>query len=312
MRRAPSAAPLTLGAAFYGCGSCGCRPRSRGEHRRRPAPGRHPSRRHDPAPARTDPRRRRALLEFFRGLSQQSLHSRYHGTPAVDAHLVEPLLQADGQEAAVLIGFVEDRIVAVANFARLRDPTGAEVAFAVADDYQRRGIGTRLLERLAALAGAQGIDRFLATVLPDNRQMLRVFEAAGFEVTRDAAGGEVELAFPIAPTERYLEHVGSRDHEAVVASLRAFLRAGLGRGGRRLAAAGVDRRRAVPQHSRRGLHGSCVPGQPAGRVGRRRPRLHVDRGDPGRDRPRGHLCPGRARPRSCGRRAAQAEFARSA
>ena len=163
-----------------------------------------------------------ALLEFFRGLSQQSLHSRYHGTPAVDAHLVEPLLQADGQEAAVLIGFVEDRIVAVANFARLRDPTGAEVAFAVADEYQHRGIGTRLLEQLAALAGAQGIERFLATVLPDNRQMLRVFEAAGFEVTRDAAGGEVELAFPIAPTERYLEHVGSRDHEAVVASLRAF------------------------------------------------------------------------------------------
>jgi len=163
-----------------------------------------------------------ALLEFFRGLSQQSLHSRYHGLPAVDIHLVEPMLQADGREAAVLIGFVEDRIVAVANFARLRDPTGAEVAFAVADEYQHRGIGTRLLEQLAALAGAQGIERFLATVLQDNRQMLRVFEAAGFEVTRDAAGGEVELTFPIAPTERYLEHVGTRDHEAVVASLRAF------------------------------------------------------------------------------------------
>ena len=171
------------------------------------------------APARDDAD---ALLEFFRGLSQQSLHSRYHGMPAVDAHLVEPLLQADGQETGVLIGFVEDRIVAVANFARLRDPTAAEVAFAVADEYQHRGIGTRLLEQLAALAGAQGIERFLATVLPDNRQMLRVFEAAGFEVTRDAAGGEVELTFPIAPTERYLERVGSRDHEAVVASLRAF------------------------------------------------------------------------------------------
>ena len=128
-----------------------------------------------PAPDDAD-----ALLEFFRGLSQQSLHSRYHGMPAVDAHLVEPLLQADGQEAAVLIGFVGDRIVAVANFARLRDPTGAEVAFAVADEYQRRGIGTRLLEQLAALAGAQGIERFLATVLPDNRQMLGVFGAVGF------------------------------------------------------------------------------------------------------------------------------------
>lgn len=170
-----------------------------------------------PAPDDAD-----ALLEFFGGLSQQSLRSRYHGMPAVDVHLVEPMLQADGREAAVLIGSVDDRIVAVANFARLRDPTAAEVAFAVTDEYQHRGIGTRLLEQLATLAGAQGIERFLATVLPDNRQMLGVFEAVGFAVTRDAAGGEVELTFPIAPTERYLEHVGSRDHEAVVASLRAF------------------------------------------------------------------------------------------
>jgi acetyl coenzyme A synthetase (ADP forming)-like protein len=163
-----------------------------------------------------------ALLEFFRGLSQQSLYRRFHGLPVVDEHLVEPLIQADGREAGALIGCVGDSVVAVANFARLRDPTAAEVAFAVADEYQRRGIGTRLLEQLAALAGGLGIDRFLATVLPDNRQMLGVFAAVGFEVTRDAAGGEVELTFPIAPTERYLEHVESRDHEAVVASLRPF------------------------------------------------------------------------------------------
>ena len=78
------------------------------------------------------------------------------------------------------------RIVAVANFVRLRDPKAAEVAFAVADEYQRRGIGTRLLEQLAALAGGLGIERFVAEVLPDNRQMLGVFEAVGFAVTRES------------------------------------------------------------------------------------------------------------------------------
>ena len=52
--------------------------------------------------------------------------------------------------------------------------------------------------------------------------MLGVFEAVGFAVTRDVAGGEVELTFPIAPTQRYRESVESRDHEAVVASLRPF------------------------------------------------------------------------------------------
>ncbi len=168
----------------------------------------------------------KALLDFFRGLSEQSLYRRFHGYPQLDPHLVEPLVSADGREAAALVGAIDDRIVAVANFVRLRDPTAAEVAFAVADEHQRRGIGTRLLEQLAALAGALGIEHFVADVLSDNRGMLGVFEAVGFEVTREVGGGEVELTFPITPTERYLESVASRDHLAVVASLRPFFEPG--------------------------------------------------------------------------------------
>ena len=98
----------------------------------------------------------------------------------------------------------------------------AEAAFTVADEHQGRGIGTRLLERLAERAAEVGIERFVAYVLPDNRAMLGVFEAAGFELTRELEGGELEVQFPIAPTETYREHVDSRDHEAVVASLRPF------------------------------------------------------------------------------------------
>ena len=163
-----------------------------------------------------------ALLAFFRGLSQQSLYRRFHGLPSVDERLVEPLTSVDWQESGALVGSIDDEIVAVANFVRLRDPAAAEVAFAVSDEYQRRGIGTRLLEQLSGLAGELGIERFVAMVLPENRQMLGVFEAVGFVVTREVAGGEVELSFPIAPTERYLESVATRDHEAVVASLRPF------------------------------------------------------------------------------------------
>ena len=110
-----------------------------------------------------------ALLDFFRGLSEQSLYRRFHGYPQLDLQLVEPLVATDGREAAALVGAIDDRLVAFANFVRLRDPTAAEVAFAVADEHQRRGIGTRLLEQLAALAGALGIERFVADVLPDNR-----------------------------------------------------------------------------------------------------------------------------------------------
>jgi acetate---CoA ligase (ADP-forming) len=167
-----------------------------------------------------------ALLEFFRSLSEHSLYLRFHGYSALDARLVEPLLEPDWVERGALLGALADtdgeQVVAVANYVRLRDPVVAEAAFAVADAHQRRGIGTRLLERLAARASEIGIERFVAEVLADNRDMLGVFEAAGFELTRELEGGELEVQFPIAPTEHFLERVEERDHTAVTASLRPF------------------------------------------------------------------------------------------
>jgi acetyl coenzyme A synthetase (ADP forming)-like protein len=162
-----------------------------------------------------------ALVAFYAGLSERSLYLRFHGFPEIGPRLVEPLLGMPNETRA-LVATLEGRIVALANFVRLRDPAAAEVAFAVADDFQGRGIGTRLLEQLAALAGEVGVERFVAEVLPDNRRMLGVFQDAGFAVTREVAGGEVELTFPISPTERYRDQVAGRDHLAVVASLRPF------------------------------------------------------------------------------------------
>src|SRR5947209_20606055 len=112
-----------------------------------------------------------ALVEFFARLSPRSLHLRFHGGRRVDASLVERYLEPDGRDRGTLVGALADasgsgRIVALAEYARLRDPEVAEVAFAVADDQQGRGIGTRLLEQLAARAAAAGVDEFVAQVLP--------------------------------------------------------------------------------------------------------------------------------------------------
>jgi acetyl coenzyme A synthetase (ADP forming)-like protein len=189
------------------------------------------------------PRREDAdsLLEFFRALSQRSLYLRFHGFPRLGPELVEQLLEPNWTERGALVGtFDEDgaeRVVAVANYERLRDPAVAEAAFAVADAFQRRGIGTRLVEQLAELAGRQGIAWFVAEVLSGNRDMLGVFEALGFELKRELEGGEIEIQFPIASTERYEERVDERDHVAVVASLRPFFEP------RSVAVVGASRRR---------------------------------------------------------------------
>jgi acetate---CoA ligase (ADP-forming) len=167
-----------------------------------------------------------ALLDLFRGLSPESLHLRFHGMPAVTRSLVEPLLDPDWEERGAFIGTLSDgqgeRVVAAASYDRLRDPAAAEVSFAVADELQGRGIGTRLLEQLARLAAGHGIERFVAQVLPENVPMLRVFTDAGFDVARKVDYGSLELEFPLAPTEAYRVHVDERDHTAIVASLRPF------------------------------------------------------------------------------------------
>jgi acetyl coenzyme A synthetase (ADP forming)-like protein len=171
------------------------------------------------APARTDVD---ALVAFFAGLSQRSRYMRFHGAVRAETRIVEPFVDPDWEECGALVGMLDDAVVALASYARLRDPASAEVAFVVADELQGKGVGTRLLEQLATRAGAVGIESFVAEVLPENRAMLEVFERIGFEVVRELESGTIEVRFPIAPTERLEASVDERDHVAVVASLRPF------------------------------------------------------------------------------------------
>ncbi|HEX6699772.1 MAG TPA: acetate--CoA ligase family protein [Gaiellaceae bacterium] len=77
----------------------------------------------------------------------------------------------------------------------------------------------------------------MADVMAENRLALGVFSDAGFEVVRELGGGEVELRFPIAATERFRARVEQRDHVGVAASLRPFFVPGS------VAVVGASRRR---------------------------------------------------------------------
>jgi acetyl coenzyme A synthetase (ADP forming)-like protein len=162
------------------------------------------------------------LLSFYRALSDESLYRRFHGHPTIAPRMLEPLVDPDWAERGALIGVMGDRVVAVANYARLRDRRSAEVAFAVADDFQGRGIATRLLEQLATAAAGFGIEEFLAEVMLNNNAMLRVFADAGFETTRETVLGTAEVRLRLAPTETLQSRVDERDHIGVVSSLKPF------------------------------------------------------------------------------------------
>ena len=78
-----------------------------------------------------------SILRFFEALSQQSLYLRFHGFPRLGRELVDQVVDPDWSERGALLGsLVEDgaeRVVALASYVRLHDPTAEEGAFAVAD-----------------------------------------------------------------------------------------------------------------------------------------------------------------------------------
>ena len=162
------------------------------------------------------------IKAFYDGLSPDSRYLRFHGFGRTDI-IARADAEASGVDRLALIARHDGLVVAAACYIGLREPGVAEVAFAVADDDQRRGIATRMLEQLAAIAADRGIHRFDALVMASNRPMLRVLAHGGFAVRRQGSFGEVTVSLDITPTEAVQERIDERDHFASIASLRAVL-----------------------------------------------------------------------------------------
>jgi len=71
-------------------------------------------------------------------------------------------------------------------------PGTAELAFAVVDEYQGRGIGAALMRHLTLLARDAGIKELIAEVLPENLPMLKVFQNSGLDLHTKHRAGVVE------------------------------------------------------------------------------------------------------------------------
>jgi acetate---CoA ligase (ADP-forming) len=162
------------------------------------------------------------IRAFYDGLSPESRYLRFHGFGRTDI-VARADADASGVDRLALIGRHGGRVMAAACYVGLREPGVAEVAFAVADDDQGRGIGMRMLEQLAELAAERGIRRFDAEVMASNRPMLRVFAHGGFAVRRRGSAGEVTVSLDIAATPAVQERIDERDHVASIASLRPIL-----------------------------------------------------------------------------------------
>lgn len=137
--------------------------------------------------------------EFVEGLSSQSKYFRFMNhmnkiSPLLlarftqidyDREMALIVVQGEGTEAASMIG--------VARYICNPDRTSCEFALAVADNWQKRGIGQRLMKRLIAIAQERGLEEMEGDVLAENGKMLRLCHSLGFHTIQNGEEPEVVI-----------------------------------------------------------------------------------------------------------------------
>jgi acetyl coenzyme A synthetase (ADP forming)-like protein len=163
------------------------------------------------------------LIDFYRSLAAESRRLRFF-TGAIDlvAEARRELVDDDAHVALMATSGPADRIVAHAMYVGSA-PGSAEVALAVADDWQGRGLGTLLLGHLAVVAAARGIDRFETIVLPENLRMLETFRQSGFETETCIREGDVCVTLSTALSPTVQHEFDRREQVSAASAVARFL-----------------------------------------------------------------------------------------
>jgi GNAT superfamily N-acetyltransferase len=135
---------------------------------------------------------RSALSDFYAGLSPESSRRRFLSGCRPKPAELDRLADGDGFVAILSApGATDGTVVGHAALCR-EGPASAEIAFAVADELQGRGIGRALVAATVDEAGRMGLERLRVATLPENRVMRRLILDAGCRVASDRIAAGVE------------------------------------------------------------------------------------------------------------------------
>ncbi len=172
---------------------------------------------------RVRPDDKAALEDLFDRASPESRRLRFFSPSTHAAHAyVAHVMSSDPSQVVALVLERGTTIVGFAT-AEVLDATTAEISFMVADAEHGQGIGTLLVEHLAAAARNLGIVRFTADVLHENIKMNKVFRDAGFEIKQHTESGVVEVTMSTSATAAAIEAADARECAAEATSLRPLL-----------------------------------------------------------------------------------------
>jgi len=148
---------------------------------------------------------RDALLKAFNSLDEKTIYLRFFGPKrGLSPRELAEATEVDFVRTVALVTCLQDgqeeKIIGAGRyiaFGPAEPPDRAEVAFTVAEDYRGLGIAGMTLRHLALIADQQGIVRFQAEVLPENKGMLTVFSRSGFPLRQEYADGLVHVTLSL-------------------------------------------------------------------------------------------------------------------
>lgn len=141
------------------------------------------------------------IVDFHASHSEHTLRMRFFGlvrTLTRDSLIRLCHLDYDRELALVAVdqGEKSQKIAGVSRYHLQPDTGDAEFAIVVGESWQRRGLGTHLMQRLIAIAREAGVRRLVGLILPENVQMLQLTRRLGFHITAtdDSSQAILELA----------------------------------------------------------------------------------------------------------------------
>jgi acyl-CoA hydrolase/RimJ/RimL family protein N-acetyltransferase len=137
------------------------------------------------------------LKEFFHRFSDDSLYRRFFSHPELPHEFLQKFVVIDYTRQMAILAVIQERkreeIIGIGQYWIQEVDHTADIAFAVRDDYQNKGIGLELLSYLTYLAKKQGLLGFTANVLMDNVPMLHLFRKMGFDIVKTGDAGVYDL-----------------------------------------------------------------------------------------------------------------------
>ena len=135
-----------------------------------------------------------ALIEIFKHLSPQTVYQRFfQALPELSPGMARHLADAHFANRMALVAEAGGIAIGVGRYERTDDPAVADLGLVVLDDWQDRGLGRILLKEILKLGKSNGISRFRADVLAENRRMLRLLAQESEVLERKTEAGVASM-----------------------------------------------------------------------------------------------------------------------